>query len=195
MRLDVDPDLASAVAQRAGSGAVRALTDAAARAEKHLGHVLDTFGCPAPSTTRLVFVAAGRGPGQGRGAEVPVDPEWLAGSTAPRMASVLLAAALDAVGDDPALAGAPGAPPGERRPSRLSRPEQEAAALAAELEVLPEDEVLVHYRPHGSLVRGSVPEAVDETVAVEERIAAALEGLRGAEVTDKSGWQWHVRIP
>jgi hypothetical protein len=53
----------------------------------------------------------------------------------------------------------------------------------------------VSYVPHGSIVRGSTEVAIDEMLAVENRIADAIDSYRGAAIVDKSGWEWRVRIP
>jgi len=67
--------------------------------------------------------------------------------------------------------------------------------LGAGLATLPRSEVIVNCVPHRSMVRGPAGEAINEMMAVENRIADAIVGHRGAAIVDKSGWEWRVRIP
>jgi hypothetical protein len=66
---------------------------------------------------------------------------------------------------------------------------------ASRFETLPEAELTVHYRPFGSIVRGPMSEALDETADVEKHMSDAMDGIPGAAIIDKSGWEWQLRIP
>ena len=158
--------------------------------------MLGTLDCAAPETARLRFVAPSGAPSSADGVAdaVAVAPDDLAGLTAPRMASVLLAAALDVLCDDPAIRRHAAAEPTPRR-SRPSGADGDARTLGVTMESLPESELLVHYRPYGSIIRGPMRETLDETAHVEERFGEALGGEPGAAIVDKSAWEWHLRLP
>jgi len=188
LRLIIDAELAAAVGQRGGAAAARTLNQAAARAEQLLAHLLSVLCEPSPSMVELRLVP----PGHGATAGVQIDPNHLVGDSAPRMASVLLAIVLNAVADDPSLAVAD--PPKPKRAHR-SRRDQLAYAYGADLTGLAESEVELCYQPYHSFIRSSTNALSDEAADVEGCLLAAMDGIPGAGILDKTMWDWQLRIP
>jgi hypothetical protein len=175
MSVLVAPEVVERFVAARGRRAEQELHDAVQRAEAHLSVLFGALG-------------AGEEPDFVIDATV-LDIEGVGAIKPPQLATVLLSVALR-------LAAARSVPTvdDDARLTRRSRPGV-AEVAGAELAGLPQSEVIVSYVPHGSIVRGSTEVAIDEMLAVENRIADAIDSYRGAAIVDKSGWEWRVRIP
>ena len=186
MRPVATPELVAALERRGGRSSVRRLEEAVRRAEANLAQLSPALGLGLPADVRRTLDLPGRS-----GTGLAVDTAQVARLTAPRLASLPYAAAVESIATDATLDVPTDPPPAPRRDAR----DEDALLMGVEPHALEPDEVLVHYRPRASIPRSRSSVTAREGVAVEERVAAALEGIPDGEVVDSSGWTWTVLLP